>query len=143
MSQISRNLLVVTPDPQEQPSSQISGMNYRVLGSIFFKTTFYRAMSRDEARYPNPEEFIPERFLDSEGVLTDDDPTHFIFGFGRRICPGKPAPSSCPRESGGSHTGYFLLSRPMDCGCFGLECRCNDAGHAGFQPAQRRKRKGH
>lgn len=46
-------------------------------------------MSRDEARYPNVEQFMPERFLNVEGTLTDDDPAEFIFGFGRRICPGR------------------------------------------------------
>ena len=45
-------------------------------------------MTRDEVRYPDAEKFIPERFLDAEGRLTDDDPREFIFGFGRRICPG-------------------------------------------------------
>lgn len=46
-------------------------------------------MTRDETRYPNPEAFIPERFLDSERMLIKDDPAEFVFGFGRRICPGK------------------------------------------------------
>ncbi|KIJ07216.1 hypothetical protein PAXINDRAFT_90779, partial [Paxillus involutus ATCC 200175] len=49
------------------------------------------AMSRDEARYPNAERFIPERFLTADGTLTDDDPAEYIFGFGRRICPGRHA----------------------------------------------------
>ncbi|KIJ17980.1 hypothetical protein PAXINDRAFT_9069 [Paxillus involutus ATCC 200175] len=47
------------------------------------------AMSRDEARYPNAEQFTPERFLTAEGTLTDDNPAEYIFGFGRRICPGR------------------------------------------------------
>ncbi|KAF8837335.1 cytochrome P450 [Paxillus ammoniavirescens] len=47
------------------------------------------AMSRDEARYPNAENFIPERFLTAEGTLTDDNPSKYMFGFGRRICPGR------------------------------------------------------
>ncbi|KAF8547992.1 cytochrome P450 [Imleria badia] len=47
------------------------------------------AMTRDETRYPDPEAFIPERFLDSEGMLIEDDPSEFVFGFGRRICPGR------------------------------------------------------
>jgi len=46
------------------------------------------AMSRDEARYPNAEKFIPERFLDAEGMLTGDEPL-YVFGFGRRVCPGR------------------------------------------------------
>ncbi|KIJ07215.1 hypothetical protein PAXINDRAFT_121182 [Paxillus involutus ATCC 200175] len=45
------------------------------------------AMSRDEARYQNAEQFVPERFLTAEGALTDDNPSGFIFGFGRRLCP--------------------------------------------------------
>ncbi|ESK81499.1 cytochrome p450 [Moniliophthora roreri MCA 2997] len=46
------------------------------------------AMSRDKAVYPDPEAFIPERFITEEGVCNDDD-VNFIFGFGRRICPGR------------------------------------------------------
>jgi len=47
------------------------------------------AMSRDEARCPNAEQFIPARFLTAEGTLTDDNPAKYVFGFGRRICPGR------------------------------------------------------
>ncbi|KAN0086124.1 Cytochrome P450 [Tylopilus felleus] len=47
------------------------------------------AISRDKARYPDGDKFIPERFLNAEGVLTEDDPSDFVFGFGRRICPGR------------------------------------------------------
>ena len=41
-------------------------------------------MSRDENKYPNPEMFIPERFLLKDGTLNDDK-IPWIFGFGRRI----------------------------------------------------------
>ncbi|KAG2069085.1 cytochrome P450 [Suillus decipiens] len=47
------------------------------------------AMSRDEVRYPNASRFMPERFLDVDGALTDDDPAGYIFGFGRRGCAGR------------------------------------------------------
>ncbi|KAI9457408.1 cytochrome P450, partial [Boletus coccyginus] len=49
------------------------------------------AISRDGARYPDGDKFLPERFLDAEGMLTDDDPGEFAFGFGRRRCPGRYA----------------------------------------------------
>ncbi|KAL0569906.1 hypothetical protein V5O48_012052 [Marasmius crinis-equi] len=47
------------------------------------------AMSRDEAVYPNPESFVPERFLNEDGTCNSDDDSTFIFGAGRRICPGR------------------------------------------------------
>ncbi|KAH9849837.1 cytochrome P450 [Lenzites betulinus] len=46
------------------------------------------AMSRDTRFYPEPEEFRPERHLDSkEGQKLL--PSTFTFGFGRRVCPGQ------------------------------------------------------
>ncbi|KAG8770294.1 hypothetical protein FRC12_004372 [Ceratobasidium sp. 428] len=51
------------------------------------------AMTRDASIYPNPEQFVPERFLlKSQGGMHEVParcPTEFIFGFGRRACPGK------------------------------------------------------
>ncbi|KAH7921662.1 cytochrome P450 [Leucogyrophana mollusca] len=49
------------------------------------------AMSRDESIYPNASEFKPERWLDADGQLTDAEPPNFVFGWGRRICPGRHA----------------------------------------------------
>ncbi|KAG1849795.1 cytochrome P450 [Suillus tomentosus] len=48
-------------------------------------------IARDEKRYPNASVFIPERFMDTNGALTDDDPAEYAFGFGRRGCPGRYA----------------------------------------------------
>ncbi|QRV90769.1 cytochrome P450 family protein [Ceratobasidium sp. AG-Ba] len=51
------------------------------------------AMTRDATMYPNPEKFIPERYLPkSRGGIHEIpavDPSSFIFGFGRRACPGQ------------------------------------------------------
>jgi cytochrome P450 len=46
------------------------------------------AITRDEAVYPDPESFKPERFLEEDGSLNHDD-ISYVFGFGRRLCPGK------------------------------------------------------
>ncbi|EIW84449.1 PAH-inducible cytochrome P450 monooxygenase PC-PAH 6 [Coniophora puteana RWD-64-598 SS2] len=46
------------------------------------------AMTRNAEKYPSPSEFKPERFLDEQGDLISDD-VGYIFGFGRRICPGR------------------------------------------------------
>ncbi|KAG2071819.1 cytochrome P450 [Suillus decipiens] len=46
------------------------------------------AMSQNEEKYPNPSQFLPERFLDADGNLNDDS-VDMAFGFGRRICVGR------------------------------------------------------
>jgi cytochrome P450 len=43
-------------------------------------------MSCDPDIYRDPEKFDPERFLGSDPEL---DPKLYVFGFGRRLCPGK------------------------------------------------------
>jgi len=45
-------------------------------------------MARNTEKYPSPDTFDPDRFLDSNGKLNEDAPD-FAFGFGRRICPGR------------------------------------------------------
>ncbi|EIW53604.1 CyP450 monooxygenase [Trametes versicolor FP-101664 SS1] len=48
------------------------------------------AYTRDPRHYPDPEEFIPERFLkDGKLNLAVQDPGDIIFGYGRRVCPGR------------------------------------------------------
>ncbi|KAG1788818.1 cytochrome P450 [Suillus plorans] len=49
------------------------------------------SISRDAKRYPDASTFIPERFMNADGALTDDDPADYIFGLGRRRCPGRYA----------------------------------------------------
>ncbi|KIL63063.1 hypothetical protein M378DRAFT_164944 [Amanita muscaria Koide BX008] len=55
-------------------------------GSMVFANVW--AISRDETKYPEPEEFRPERFFNEDGSL-NDDAIGYVFGFGRRICPGQ------------------------------------------------------
>ncbi|KAG6369345.1 Cytochrome P450 monooxygenase [Boletus reticuloceps] len=61
-------------------------------GYFIPKDTFVLAniwsMTHNEDKYPEPMRFMPERFIDANGRLTDDRAEQ-LFGFGRRICVGK------------------------------------------------------
>ena len=39
--------------------------------------------------YPEPDSFKPERFINPDGSLHDDPVVASLFGFGKRICPGR------------------------------------------------------
>ncbi|KAG7087679.1 hypothetical protein E1B28_013627 [Marasmius oreades] len=52
-------------------------------GSVVFGNIW--GMTRDEAVYEKPDEFIPERYYDKVNDYRDD----VAFGFGRRICVGR------------------------------------------------------
>ncbi|PCH38765.1 cytochrome P450 [Wolfiporia cocos MD-104 SS10] len=48
------------------------------------------SMSHNPVVYPDPEQFRPERFEEMDKQTRDSaDPRRYIFGFGRRICPGR------------------------------------------------------
>ncbi|KAF7295771.1 Cytochrome P450 [Mycena chlorophos] len=47
------------------------------------------AITHDPEMYPDPFTFNPDRFLGESGKQ-QRDPYDFVFGFGRRVCPGRP-----------------------------------------------------
>jgi cytochrome P450 len=57
-------------------------------GSLVFANIW--AMLRDPEVFPDPERFDPERYLEKvdEETARRRDPRVFVFGFGRRRCPG-------------------------------------------------------
>ena len=58
------------------------------LPDVLLRLCDYRAITRNEEVYPEPEKFVPERFwgkMDSEAAHQVDA----VFGFGRRVCPGQ------------------------------------------------------
>ncbi|KAK0472777.1 cytochrome P450 [Armillaria novae-zelandiae] len=48
----------------------------------------YRAITRNESWFPDPETFNPERHLNRDKDSEIPEPTSLAFGFGRRSCPG-------------------------------------------------------
>ncbi|KAI0315784.1 cytochrome P450 [Amylostereum chailletii] len=54
-------------------------------GTIMVYNTW--AIMHDPKTYQNPDSFIPERFLNPDGTLNDDD-VQAVFGYSRRICSG-------------------------------------------------------
>ncbi|KIJ40114.1 hypothetical protein M422DRAFT_32381 [Sphaerobolus stellatus SS14] len=57
-------------------------------GSLIFGNIW--AICQDESIYPNPDIFNPERFLEpaDEETKRKRNPRRYVFGFGRRLCPG-------------------------------------------------------
>ncbi|PYH85331.1 cytochrome P450 [Aspergillus uvarum CBS 121591] len=47
------------------------------------------AFMHDPSTYHDPMTFMPERFLFLEGQSPELDPRKMVFGFGRRLCPGR------------------------------------------------------
>ncbi|KAF9022858.1 cytochrome P450 [Hymenopellis radicata] len=75
--------------PLAMPHASVSDDTYEgyfiPAGSVVYGNAW--AILHDEATYPDAEAFIPERFM---GDHPQSDPTTLgVFGFGRRICPGR------------------------------------------------------
>ncbi|KAG0700269.1 cytochrome P450 [Suillus ampliporus] len=71
------------------------------------------AMSKDETKYPNPNDFKPERFFMPNGQLNNDT-VDFPFGFGRRICVGKHFADASLWIAIASLLSIFRFMRPLD-----------------------------
>ncbi|KAL7278452.1 LOW QUALITY PROTEIN: hypothetical protein ACG7TL_007450 [Trametes sanguinea] len=79
----------------------------------------YRAITRDTVAYPDPEQFRPERFLHNAGKGgTDTDniprPSSYVFGFGRRICPGQALADPTLWLAMAQTIAAFDIRRPLD-----------------------------
>jgi len=81
-----------TPVPLGLPHRLMEDDTYRGMfipkGSLVFGNVW--AITRDEKIFPNASEFHPERYLEDVDAATAKrrDPRNYVFGFGRRRCPG-------------------------------------------------------
>jgi cytochrome P450 len=74
-----------------------------------------RAILRDETKYPDPDTFNPARFLTPDGKLNRDvpDPVQ-VFGYGRRICPGRYFAEDILFLGMSSILAVFSIEKPVD-----------------------------
>ena len=74
----------------------------------------FRAMAHDESRYPDPDAFIPERFLEDDGSLKPNDVEHIMYGFGRRICVGRHFADTSVWSVIAKMLAVFRILKPLD-----------------------------
>ncbi|KAI9149625.1 o-methylsterigmatocystin oxidoreductase [Paramyrothecium foliicola] len=76
---------IVPIAPAHVTTEEITYGGYRIpKGSYLLPQIWW--LVHDPSVYPNPEKFEPERFLSPRN---EQDPLANIFGYGRRICPGR------------------------------------------------------
>ncbi|KAK1227299.1 hypothetical protein PQX77_009716 [Marasmius sp. AFHP31] len=69
----------------------------------------------DETIYgPDVMDFEPERFLKKEGKVLPPNPETFVFGFGRRICPGRYFAMNTVFLVVTHILATFTLAKPLD-----------------------------
>ncbi|KAF9475163.1 cytochrome P450 [Pholiota conissans] len=86
------------------------------------------AMTRDPTKYKDPEEFNPDRFLNADNELNDDEVT-YAFGFGRRLCPGRHMASATVWLSIATILSTFDIRPPKDAA--GMDISLADVKHSG------------
>jgi len=72
------------------------------------------SMGHDESRFPNPQAFIPERFLNEDGSLKPNDIENISFGFGRRICVGRHFADTSVWSVIAKVLAIFKILQPLD-----------------------------
>jgi len=71
------------------------------------------AMAHDEARYPDPSVFNPDRFFSEIGCLNEDT-VSYVFGFGRRICVGRHFADASLWSAIANMLAAFSFEAPVD-----------------------------
>ncbi|KAG2117754.1 cytochrome P450 [Suillus clintonianus] len=97
--------------PHYTADSDVYNDHYIPKGAIVMANIW--AMSQDKVRYPNPNDFKPERFFMANGQLNDDT-VEFPFGFGRRVCVGRYFADASLWIAMVSLLATFRFMRPLD-----------------------------
>ncbi|KAI0633841.1 cytochrome P450 [Trametes polyzona] len=84
-------------------------------GTVQTSVRWRMAFSRDSKNYQDADAFVPERFL-KDGTHNPDvlDPMAFVFGYGRRICPGIPLAEASLFALISTILHTFTISAPLD-----------------------------
>ncbi|KAF8880679.1 cytochrome P450 [Infundibulicybe gibba] len=83
-------------------------------GSVVIGNTW--AILHDPEEFPEPDQFRPERYLNSDGSpnLERRDPQAAVFGFGRRICPGRYLSDNSLYSYVSTVLATFDITPPLD-----------------------------
>jgi cytochrome P450 len=85
MKETHRWLLVAPMGLPHASTAEDTCRGYRIPArSLLLANNFH--FTHDPNVYPDPMVFRPERYLDTPA---QPDPRQFVFGYGRRICPGR------------------------------------------------------
>ncbi|KAI1420434.1 putative cytochrome P450 oxidoreductase OrdA-like protein [Xylaria sp. FL1777] len=89
-------------------------------GSMLFANVWH--FTHDPEIHPEPETFKPERFLPIGSHKPEPDPHKFVFGFGRRICPGSILADTTLFLMVAQSLAVFNVSRSSEIGA-GAACK--------------------
>ncbi|KAF2731693.1 cytochrome P450 [Polyplosphaeria fusca] len=70
--------------------------------------------THDPSVFPDPMTFRPERHLDMPDHQAEPDPRDFIFGYGRRICPGRFVADNAVFITIAQTLAVFNIEKPVD-----------------------------
>ncbi|KAI0066603.1 cytochrome P450 [Artomyces pyxidatus] len=92
------------------------------------------AILHDHNVYPEPEEFVPERFLNDDGRGKVDSVLATAFGYGKRICPGRHLVDSTIFILVASILATFNIRKANDAEGNEIPIRCEFTGGALSHP---------
>ncbi|PCH37164.1 cytochrome P450 [Wolfiporia cocos MD-104 SS10] len=80
-------------------------------GSTIIANTW--AILHDASLYPDPNNFVPERYSAKGNSYANPDPRAFVFGYGRRVCPGQSLAEDTLFMVTASTLAMFDIAKPV------------------------------